>query len=55
VVPSLSHIYPTLPGNALHFDEWRKQCASFESLAEIGSGTLDLTGAGEPMQALRYE
>ncbi|HLM99195.1 MAG TPA: ABC transporter permease [Bryobacteraceae bacterium] len=50
VVPSLSHIYPTLPVNALHFDAWRKQCASFESLAEIGSGTLDLTGAGEPVQ-----
>jgi predicted permease len=50
VVPSLSHLYPTLPVNAVHFSEWRKQCASFESLAEIGTGTLDLTGAGAPVQ-----
>src|SRR5437879_5440247 len=50
VVPQLSHVYPSLPVNPLHFVEWRKRLHSFDALAEIDSITLNLTGVGEPEQ-----
>ena len=32
----------------VHFDEWRRSAASFESLALLSSPTLSVTGNGEP-------
>jgi predicted permease len=48
VVPEITHLYPSIPVNARHFVEWRKQCASFEGMSAIIQATLNLTGRGEP-------
>jgi predicted permease len=50
VIPQLSKLYPELPVNPLHLLEWRKRCASFEQLAELGSFSPTLTGLGQPEQ-----
>jgi putative ABC transport system permease protein len=49
VVP-ISGQYPTLPANARHFEEWRRQTTAFASIAAIDWRTAALTGAGEPAQ-----
>jgi hypothetical protein len=50
VVKRLSGVYPTLPVNAHHFDVWRHQAQSFESLAEYVSSSMGLTGRGDPVE-----
>ena len=50
VVPKLSHLYPTLPANAKHVAEWQNRCSSFEDIAQMNTGTVSLSGAGEPQQ-----
>ncbi len=54
-VPQISHLYPALPVNAMHFFTWRKQMKSFESLALIAPTDLTLTGTGraERLSVLR--
>src|SRR5919201_205095 len=46
VVPTIAGQYPTLPANARHFEEWRKQATTFASIAQIEWRTTTLTGAG---------
>lgn len=48
VMPRFSRLAPRIPVNAMHFFEWRKRVASFESLAMIGGIRMNLTGSGEP-------
>ena len=48
VVPKFAHFGATLPVNARHFREWRKQNHSFEQLALLSGLTFTLTSAGEP-------
>jgi predicted permease len=50
IVPNIAKRYPTLPVNARHFEEWRRQASSFESMAELDWRTTTLTGSGEPAQ-----
>jgi len=44
--------YPSLPVNAHHFEEWRSRATAFASMAEVGWGTTNLTGAGDPAQVI---
>ena len=46
IIPQMSRLYPTLPVNAGHFDDWRRHCRSFASMAVLDSRSLNLTGAG---------
>ena len=48
VIPSIAHLYPTLPVNARHFVEWRKECPSIQSMSTLLPGTANLTGSGDP-------
>jgi putative ABC transport system permease protein len=48
VLPAIAHLYPSMPVNARHFIEWRKDCDSLESIAAFMPGTVNLTGSGEP-------
>jgi putative ABC transport system permease protein len=48
VLPEVAHLYPTLPVNARHFVEWRKECRAFEGMALLEPAALSLTGTGEP-------
>src|ERR1039457_209449 len=48
VIPQIAHLYPTLPVNARHFVEWRKECRSLQSMSVFLPGTANLTGMGEP-------
>jgi len=48
VVPELSALYPRLPVNARHFDQWRKQCSSFAAMSLIDPESKVLGRAGEP-------
>ena len=48
VIPQIAHLYPTLPVNARHFVEWRKECRSLQSMSVFMPGTANLTGLGEP-------
>src|ERR1039457_6408347 len=34
VIPQIAHLYPTLPVNARHFVEWRKECRSLQRSEE---------------------
>src|SRR5687767_14844456 len=52
VAPKLAHIAPALPVSANHFTEWKRSANAFDSMALIGSVSLNLTGAGEPEQLL---
>src|SRR5579884_915157 len=45
-VPEMSHVYPALPVNVMHFNIWRSRMHSFESAAIIAPMNLTLTGAG---------
>ncbi len=40
--------YGVLPVNARHFNEWRGQTTSFESLSAVSAQSVNLTGKGEP-------
>ena len=48
VIPAIASTYPTLPVSANHFTQWRQRCSSFESLSAMSTGTLSMTGLGEP-------
>ncbi len=45
-IPGLG--YGILPVSARHFTEWREHSASFENLATVDAGPVNLTGKGEP-------
>ncbi len=48
VMPQIAHLYPSVPVNARHFVEWRKECRSIEAMAVFEPATVNLTGSGEP-------
>ena len=48
VIPSVARIYPSVPVNARHYVEWRRQCQAFEGVALVEAASLNLTGSGEP-------
>src|SRR5262245_45148220 len=50
VIPRIVQRYPTLPANARHFDEWRRQTTTAAAMAMVEWRTTNLTGAGEPVQ-----
>ena len=50
VVPGIARRYPTLPANARHFEEWRRQATTFAAIAELDWRTTNLTGTGDPAQ-----
>jgi predicted permease len=39
---------PMIPANAMHFREWRDRARTFDELALVGVGSVNLTGTGEP-------
>jgi predicted permease len=51
-VPKLASIAPTIPVNAMHFEEWRKNWHSAESLAMLSSYGVNLTSGGEPERVI---
>ncbi len=48
VMPRIAHLYPSLPVNARHFVEWRKDCTAFSGMSVFMPAALNLTGSGEP-------
>jgi predicted permease len=48
VVPKFARMAPTIPVNALHFEEWRKNWHSAEDLAMLSSYSTNLTSGGDP-------
>ena len=46
--PVLARLSPTLPVNADHFADWRRNSGSFERLALLGATTVNFTGGGDP-------
>ena len=48
IVPKFEKYGPTLPVNAWHFREWRKQNRSFDGLALVNAVNFTLTSSGEP-------
>jgi len=50
IVPAVARQYPTLPANARHFEEWRRQATTLSSIAELEWRTTSLTGTGDPAQ-----
>jgi len=50
VVPAIAGQYPTLPANARHFEEWRRQTTALASIAQVEWRTTTLTGTGEAAQ-----
>jgi predicted permease len=50
VEASGSHRYSSVPANARHFEEWRRQSTTFAAIAEMDWRTTSLTGTGEPAQ-----
>ncbi len=48
VIPRIADLYPSLPVNARHFVEWRKDCQAFGGMSAFEAATLNLTGSGEP-------
>ena len=48
IVPELSQLYPRLPVNPRHFDQWRKTSRSFLLLSTITPGSQILSRAGAP-------
>src|SRR5438067_5897619 len=47
-VAQMSHLYPSLPANPLHIQEWRKQCPSIEQIGAMRGEGFYLTGTAEP-------
>lgn len=52
VVPLLSSMAPTIPVNAMHFEEWRKSWHSAEALAMLSSYSANLTSGGDPERVI---
>jgi predicted permease len=50
MVPAFAHLYPSLPANLNHYFEWRNRCSAIESAAIMRQSSVDLTGAGDPVQ-----
>jgi predicted permease len=50
VEASGTHRYSSVPANARHFEEWRRQSTTFAAIAEMDWRTTSLTGTGEPAQ-----
>jgi len=48
VMPAFAQAYPTLPASAWHITQWQQRAKSFEGLAAVQTGSLALTGSGEP-------
>jgi putative ABC transport system permease protein len=46
----LADRFPVLPVNGHHFEMWRSQSQTFDSLAEYLPRAANLTGAGDPIQ-----
>jgi macrolide transport system ATP-binding/permease protein len=55
VIPQLSQRYPRLPVNAKHFFEWQARCRSFNDLAILMNGSLNVTGKEGPPERLSVE
>ncbi|MEX2262212.1 MAG: ABC transporter permease [Bryobacteraceae bacterium] len=47
-VPQFAQRYPAVPVNAWHFNVWRKDAQSLESVSALGGFAATLTGDGEP-------
>ncbi len=47
-VDQFKNLYPVIPVNARHFEEWRRNSRSFENLALLAPAEVNLTGAGDP-------
>jgi predicted permease len=47
-VPRMASIAPTIPVNAMHFEEWQKSWHAAESLAMLSSYSINLTSGGDP-------
>jgi putative ABC transport system permease protein len=52
VQPAVAQRYPSLPVTPRHFEIWRTQATSFESMAQMDWRTATLTGAGEAAQVV---
>jgi predicted permease len=52
VVPKFASIAPTIPVNAMHFEEWSKSWHSAEQLAMLSSYGVNLTSGGEPERVI---
>jgi putative ABC transport system permease protein len=52
VVPRFATMAPTIPVNAMHFEEWRKSWQSAEQLAMLSSYGVNLTSGGEPERVI---
>src|SRR6478736_7996219 len=52
IQPAVTQRYPTLPVTPRHFDVWRTQAASYESMAQMDWRTSTLTGAGDAAQVV---
>ena len=52
IEPAVTQRYPTLPVTPRHFDVWRTQAASYESMAQMDWRTSTLTGAGDAAQVV---
>jgi len=50
IIPRIANLYPSLPVNARHFLEWRKNCPAIESMSVFQPGTANLAGSGEPVR-----
>ena len=50
VLPRIARQYGSLPANARHFEEWRRQAKTFASIAALDWRTTSLNGAGDPAQ-----
>ena len=50
VVREFADQYPMLPVNPRHFDRWREQSTTFESMAEYNVTPANVTGLGEAAQ-----
>lgn len=48
VIPAFAQTYPTLPASAWHFTQWQQRAKSLEGVAAIQTGSVALTGSGEP-------
>jgi hypothetical protein len=44
VMPQIAHLYPSLPVNARHFVEWRKECRSLQSMSASLQGETWIDG-----------
>ncbi len=48
VVAKVSHLYPSIPVTAGHFDRWEKRMKSFDGIGAMTATTRNLTGSGDP-------